>query len=102
MEICPLVLQGAGVAAQGSLVRVCFGSGDAYGFAALILGVAFKSGELVHPCVNGLFWFSCHLCQGKRALGWDMHWVGICTCARVSTTPASAFLLRVQPLRRSL
>lgn len=50
MEICSLVLQGAGIAARGPLVSVYLGSGDAYGFAALVLGVAFKSGGLVPPC----------------------------------------------------
>ena len=47
--MCSFVLQGAGIAAQGLLVSVYFRSGDAYGFAALILGVAFKSGELPPP-----------------------------------------------------
>lgn len=78
MEIYSLVLQGAGIAARGPLVSVYLGSGDAYGFAVLVLGVAFKSGGSV-PLCNGLFWFSIvhatcrsHLCQGKRAPGWDV------------------------------
>lgn len=63
MEICSLLLQGAGIAAQGPLVSVYLGSGDAYGFAALVLGVAFKSGGLVPPVQWPflVFYCSCHL-----------------------------------------
>lgn len=58
MEICSLELEGAGITAQGSPESVYFSSSrDANGFAALLLGVTFKSGELVPTC-NDLFWFS--------------------------------------------
>lgn len=79
MEICPFVLQGAGIIAQGSLVSVCFGSGDACGFVALILGLAFKSGELAPPC-NGRFWFSPFraTCKATFARG-SVHWAGMHT-----------------------